>query len=170
MNTRELIVGLLVSALLFSGIGTVIGYDASTPYSNYIEWEVSSDTSFTVDVAAGQTFCVFAPATKNSTYVNATGQSSGTPIFTVTNSGNVDLDFKCNVTTAKPAWAVLMVSKTFDASGSDIFDTTLVAFNTSAPMGSVTPMYIWTNVTNAPVGTGVDATHNRTMQIWSVAS
>ena len=171
MRTRKFIVGLLVSALLLSGIGMVAAiYDASSPYSNYVEWTIASDTAFTVSVAAGETKCVFAPASKTETYVNATGQSDGTPIFTVTNAGNVNLDFKCNLTAAKPAWAVIMVNDTFGHVGADTFDTTLQTFNTSVAMGDSSPLYLWTNVTNAVAGTGADATHNRTIQIWSAAS
>lgn len=169
MRTRELIVGLLVSALLLGGIGSVVASDASSPYSNYVEWTIASDTTFTVSVAAGQTRCVFAPASKTETLVNATGQSSGTPIFTVTNAGNVNLDFKCNLTTAKPAWAVILVNDSFSGSR-QTFDTTLQTFNTSVAMGDSSPLYLWTNVTNAVEGDGGDATHNRTIQIWVAAS
>ena len=165
MEARKVVVGLLVAAVLFLGMGTAIAYDASTPYSNFVDWVISNDTTFTVSVAAGQTKVVFSPASKTETYVNATGQSSGVPIFTVTNAGNCNLDLKCNLTATKPAWAVIMVNDEFVNTGSDEFDTTLVAFNTTVGIGEVSPMYLWTNVTDATPGT-----QNRTLQIHSAVS
>ena len=172
MEARKAIVGLLVMAVLVSGVGLVTAYDASAPYPNYVEWEVSSDTAFTVSVAAGETKCVFQPASKTETYVEPSGQSSGVPIFTVTNAGNVNLDLKCNLTSAKPSWAVIMVNDEYVNSTADEFgaDTSLQTFNSTVGTGEVSPMYLWTNVTDAPAGTGVDATHNRTIQIVSAAS
>ena len=172
MEARKVIVGLLVMAVLVSGVGLVTAYDASAPYSNFVEWEVSSDTAFTVLVGGAQTKCVFQPASKTETLVQPVGQSDGTPMFTVTNAGNCNLDLKCNLTSAKPSWATILVNDAYDSGAADEFgvDTSLQTFNQTVGTGETSPMYLWSNVTDAPVGTGVDATHNRTIQIVSVAS
>ena len=165
MEARKAIVGLLVMAVLVSGVGLVTAYDASAPYSNFVDWVISSDTAFTVSVGGGADKVVFSPASKTETYVEPTGQSSGVPIFTVTNAGNCDLNFSCNLTAAKPAWAVIMVNDEYVNSTSDTFDTAEQTFNTTVSTGDSTPMYLWTNVTDAIAGTA-----NRTIQIHSVAS
>lgn len=165
MEARKAIVGLLVMAVLGFGVGLVTAYDASAPYSNFVDWVISSDTTFTVSEGGGAEKVVFSPASKNETYVEPTGQSSGVPIFTVTNAGNCDLNFSCNLTTGKPTWAVIMVNDEYVNSTADVFNVTEVTFNTTVSAGDSTPMYLWTNVTNAVAGT-----QNRTIQIHSVAS
>lgn len=165
MDIKKIIVGLLVSAVLASGIGVAVASDASNPYSNFVDWVIASDTSFTVSVGGGATKVVFSPASKTETNVEPTGQSSGTPIFTVTNTGNTDLNFSCNLTVAKPAWAIIKVNDEYVNNTADEFDTTAQVFNTTVISGGASPMYLWTNVTNAVAGTA-----NRTIHINSVAS
>lgn len=167
---RKLLVGLLVTAMLISGAGLAVAYDASNPYSNFVDWTIGDDTTFTVSVGGGADKCVFAPASKTETDVEPTGQSDGTPIFTVVNAGNTNLDFKCNLTTAKPSWATIKVNDGYVPHAADTFDTTLQTFNSSVAAGDQTKMYMWTNVTDAAAGSGSDATHNRTLRIYSVAS
>lgn len=170
METRKLLVGMLVSAMLFSSAGLVVAYDSSNPYSNFVEWTIADDTAFSVSVGGGASKVVFAPTSKTENNTEPTGQSDGTPIFTVTNAGNIDLDFKCNLTSAKPTWATIKVNDEYNNVTADTFDTALQTFNTSVSAGDHTAMYLWTNVTDAPGGSGADATHNRTLRIYSVAS
>ena len=171
METRfKLLVGLLVTAMLISGAGLATAYDASNPYSNFVEWTIPSDTAFSVSVAAGQEKAVFAPASKTETDVEPTGQSDGIPIFTVTHMGNINLDFKCNLTTTNQSWAIIKVNDAYVPYDADAFNTTLQTFNISVTPGNSTAMYLWTNVTDAPPGDGGDGTHNRTLRIYSVAS
>lgn len=167
---RKLLVGLLVTAMLISGAGLAVADDASDPYENFVEWTIGDDTTFTVSVGGGAVRCVFAPASKTETDVMPTGQADGTPIFTVVNAGNTNLDFKCNLTSAKPSWAIIKVNDVYVPGSADNFDTTLVTFNTTVVVGDQTAMYLWTNVTDALAGTGSDATHNRTLRIYSAAS
>ena len=166
MRSRKILALFLALVVAGSGIGvSAAAFDSSSPYSNFVDWVIASDTTFTVDIAGGQTKVVFSPASKTEINVEPAGQSDGVPIFTVTNSGNVDLNFSCNLTEAKPTWATIKANDEYANATADDFNITLQLFNASVGVGNYTRLYLWTNVTDAVAGTA-----NRTMQIWSEAA
>jgi len=123
-------------------------------------------------MAAGASTVIFAPASKTENNTEPTGQSDGTPIMTVTNIGNTALNMSCNLTEAKPAWAIIKVSDEYNNYTADTFDIVRQEFNSSVAIGDQTKMYMWTNVSEAVAGDGGDggdATHNRTLRIYSDA-
>ena len=151
--------------VVISGIvSTAIAYDADNPWTGTVKWTIPSDTSFTVTFAGTETQVNFTASSATENLIEPSGQdaSSNTPIITIENTGNANLNFSCNLTSAKPSWAVIKVSNQSDHTTATEFDTTLVLINESVPAGSSTPMYLWTNITNAPAG---DTT--RTLQIES---
>ena len=149
------------------GLGLASAYDADNPWTGTVQWTIPSDTSFTVTFAGSQTQVNFNAAGQNDTLIEPDGQdaSSNTPIITIENTGNLNLNFTCNLTSAKPSWATIKVSNQSDHTTATEFDTTAVVINASVPPGGSTPMYLWSNVTEAPSGTTT-----RTLQINSAAA
>ena len=157
----------IVLGMAMSLVSTAIAYDADNPWTGTVKWSIPSDTSFTVTFAGTQTQVNFTASSTTENLIEPSGQdaSSNQPIITIENTGNTNLDFKCNLTSAKPSWATIKVSNQSDHTTATEFDTTLVLINSSVPAGSSTPMYLWTNITNAPAG---DTT--RTLEIVSEIS
>jgi len=170
MRTGKIVVvGLLVVLALGAIAGVASALDASTPYTGDIKWVVPSDTSFTVSFAGAETSVDFdtdlTGCTQSGVQPNSQNNATSTPIITITNTGNVNLNFTCNLTDAKPSWAVLKVSNTTSYADATDFDTTAVLINATVSSGQSTPMYIWTDVTDAAQGT-----ETKTLQINSEAS
>jgi hypothetical protein len=169
MRTGKIVVGLLVVLALGAIAGAASASDASNPWTGMIRWVVPSDTSFDVSFPGGATEVVFDDNLTNRTQsgVQPDSQNNATnaPIIEITNSGNANLNFTCNLTSAKPTWAVLKVSNTTSYADATEFNTTAVLINATVPSGQSTPMYIWTDVTDAPAGT-----IEGTLQINSEAS
>ena len=157
----------LIAVIVMGGLSNVIAYDADNPWTGTVKWSIPSDTSFTVTFAGSQTQINFTASAKTENLIEPDGQdaSANTPIITIENTGNTNLDFKCKLTSSKPSWATIKVSNQSDHTTATEFDTTLVLINGSVPMGSSTPMYLWSNITNAPAG---DTT--RTIEIDSQIS
>ena len=166
MIRKELITVLIV-AIIMGGLGNVIAYDADNPWTGTVLWSIPGDTSFTVTFAGTETQVNFTASSATENLIEPSGQdaSSNTPIITIENTGNTNLNFSCNLTSAKPSWATIKVSNQSDHTTATEFDTTLVLINESVPAGQSTPMYLWSNITNADAG---DTT--RTLMIVSEAS
>jgi len=168
MKTRNTLLGMFVIAFAMCSV-MVSAYDADTPYTVTMQWIVPSDTSFTVSLAGAETTIDFDDnvVDKDSKYVQPDSQdnSTSTPIAEITNTGNQNLDFSCNLTATKPSWAVLMVNNATDLATATTFDTTAVTIQDNVAAAATVDMYLWTNLTNADAGTT-----SRTFQINSVAS
>jgi len=152
---RKVLITALIAAIVIGGLGmSVNGYDADNPWTGTVLWSIPSDTSFTVTFAGTQTQINFTASDKTQSLIEPDGQSasSSTPIITIENTGNTNLNFSCNLTSAKPSWATIKVSNQSDHTTATEFDTSLVLINESVPAGSSTPMYLWSNITNADAG------------------
>jgi len=149
---------LYLEVVTFSGTT----YDSSNPFSTIVLWSIPSDTTFTVTLAGGETEVVFTATstTQNLIEPNSQDASSNQPIITITNDGNVNLNFTINLTSAKPSWAVIKVSNQSDHTTATEFDTERVVINSSVPPSGSTPMYLWTNITSAT------SDETRTFKIW----
>ena len=157
----------IAAMVVISGIAsTAIAYDADNPWIGTVKWSIPADTSFTVTFAGSQTQINFTASDKTQNLIEPDGQdaSSNTPIITITNTGNTKLTFTCELTSSKPSWATIKVSNQSDHTTAIEFDTTGQPFAVNISAGSSTPMYLWTNITNADAG---DTT--RTLQIDSWA-
>lgn len=161
---KKILVSLIVAAIVVSGVGTAIAYDASNPWTGTVLWSIPSDTSFTITFAGAQTQVNFSASSANATNLEPTGQdaANNTPIIYVENTGNTALNFTTNLTAAKPTWATIKVSNETDNTTATEFDTAKVVVNASAPVGANTTMYLWTNISS---GTSGDTT--RTLGIYS---
>jgi len=146
----------------FSSESSETTYDSSNPFSTIVLWSIPSDTAFTVTLAGGETEVVFTASSTTQSLIEPDSQdaSSNQPIITITNNGNVNLNFTINLTSAKPSWAVIKVSNQSDHTTATEFDTVRVVINSSVPPGGSTPMYLWTNITSAT------SDETRTFKIW----
>ena len=141
--------------VVVSGLAsTTVAYDSNNPWTGTVKWSIPADTSFTVTFAGSQTQINFTASGKTDTLIEPDGQNAAaeTPIITIENTGNTDLDFRCKLTSSKPSWATIKVSSQNDHTTATEFDTTYTLIYASALPGSSTPMYLWSNVTNAPAG------------------
>lgn len=170
MRISKIFVGILIATIVMaSGIGAVSAYDASTPYECTLQWIVPSDTVFSISFA-GSEFSVdfdtnLNSATQSGVQPDGQNNATNTPIITISNDGNVALNFTCNLTEAKPAWATLKVNNETSYTGATSFNTTQVVINSSVAIGQDTDMYIWTDVSSATQGiTG------RTLRISSASA
>jgi len=161
------VIAVLFVIAIVAGVGLASAYDADNPWTGTVQWTIPSDTSFTVTFAGSQTQVNFNAAGQDDTLIEPDGQdaSSNTPIITIENTGNLNLEFTCNLTSSKPSWATIKVSDEPDHTTATEFDTTAVVISSSVAPGESTPMYLWSNVTDAPSGTTT-----RTLQINSAAA
>ena len=157
---------MVATIVVTAGIsGTAIAInDADNPWTGIVLWSIPSDTTFSVTFAGTETQVNFTASAKTENLIEPSGQNAAgsTPIITIENTGNTNLNFSCNLTAAKPSWAVIKVSNQSDHTTAKEFDTTLVLINESVPAGSSTPMYLWSNITDA-----VEGDTERTLQIES---
>ena len=154
--------------VVVSGIAsTAIAYDANNPWTGTVKWSIPADTSFTVTFAGSQTQINFTATSKTQSNIEPDGQNAAanTPIITIENTGNTNLTFFCNLTSAKPSWATIKVNSGPLADYATEFNTATVTINESVPAGSSTPMYLWSSINNATAG---DTT--RTLMIGSGAA
>jgi len=150
-----------ISAIVISAIvviagiaSTAIAYDADNSWVGTVLWSIPSDTSFTVTFAGSQTQINFTASSKTQSLIEPDGQdaANNTPIITIENTGNTNLQFYCMLTSDKPSWATIKVSDESDHTTAVEFNTLLAIINTSVPAGQSTPMYLWSNITNAVAG------------------
>ena len=154
--------------VVISGIAsTTIAYDANNPWTGTVKWSIPADTSFTVTFAGSQTQINFTASGKTEGQIEPDGQdaSANTPIITIENTGNTNLDFKCNLTSTPPSWGTIFVNDQPDYNNAVTVDTNQVTINSSVPAGESTPMYLWTDIIDAPAGTTT-----RTLMITSEQS
>lgn len=161
----KIVTGFLIAVLT---VGVVLGADASNPYVGTIKWDIPTDTSFSVSFSGGETQINFIATTKNDTLLEPSGQdaSADTPILTITNEGDTNLNFTCNLTDAVPSWATIKVSNTSDHTNAYEFSNGAPAIiNASVPPSQSTKMFLWTNLTNAEAGNTT-----RTLKIYSAVA
>jgi len=166
MKNKILVAGLIV-AMVLGAVGSAAAvYDASTPWTGTVKWIVPSDTAFSITFAGGESTIDFdnnlTSQTQSGVQPDSQNNATSTPIITITNDGNLNLNFTCNLTATKPDWAVIKQNNETSYTGATTFDTTAVVVNASVPASQSTSMYIWTDVTSAPAGTT-----ERTLQINS---
>jgi len=158
---------IVISAIVvISGIAsTTIAYDADNPWTGTVLWSIPSDTSFTVTFAGTETQINFTASSKTQNLIEPDGQdaANNTPIITIENIGNTILTFTCELTSSKPSWATIKVSNQSDHTTATEFDTAGQAFALNITPGSSTPMYLWTNITNATSG---DTTRTLRIDSW----
>jgi len=153
----------LIVAIVMSGLGTTMAYDADNPWTGTVLWSIPADTSFTVTFAGSQTQVNFTASSATETFLEPDGQdaTNNTPILTIENTGNTALDFYINLTSSPPTWAELRGDATPNASNALLIGTSGFAIEVNP--GNSTPLYLWTNITNATAG---DTT--RTLMISSI--
>ena len=158
---------IVISAMVvISGIAsTAIAYDADNPWTGTVVWSIPSDTSFTVTFAGSQTQINFTASSSTQSLIEPDGQdaTNNTPIITIENIGNTKLTFTCELTSSKPSWATIKVSNQSDHTTATEFDTTAQAFAVNITPGQSTPMYLWSNITNADAG---DTTRTLLIDSW----
>ena len=145
---KTVVVGIMVAALIFVGVST----SAAAWYDEGVD-----DTSFSISFAGVETTTDFSDNIISKSVTNAEPDSqdasTNIPIIVINNDGTVYIDVSCNLTTAKPAWAILKVCNTSSVGDATEFNTAATIFATRiAPAGSEN-MYMWTTTTNADSGT-----------------
>jgi len=162
--TKMKFISLIIIAIMMITLTPAYAYDSSNPYTCTIAWSIPSDTSFSASFAGAETQVDFTHSTATENLVEPDSQvaSSSIPILKFINDGNVAQNFSCNLTTAKPSWATILVNDVNSNSTADTFDTTAVTFNTSVAAGDQTSMYLWTNISAATLGST-----ERTLQVNS---
>ena len=160
---RKGLVTALIAAIVMSGLGLTAAYDSNNPWTGTVLWSIPSDTSFTVTFAGSQTQINFTASSATETFLEPDGQdaTNNTPILTIENTGNTALDFYINLTSSPPTWAELRGDATPNASNALLIGTSGFAIEVNP--GNSTPLYLWTNITNATAG---DTT--RTLMISSI--
>lgn len=145
----------LVSLLAIVGMTGVYAYDADNPYTVTMNFIVGADTSFTVDLAGAETTIDFNPSTLSSKEVEPDSQSAtgSTPILTITNTGNTNLDFKHGLTTAKPSWVAISWNTANSVNWGQTLTDTFTTVDTSVASSGTVDVYLWANFTSADAGT-----------------
>lgn len=158
MNTKRKIVVASIVAVMAMGMlfPMVSAYDASNAYTCTIQWEVPSDSTFSIAFAGAESSVDFDDNLTSGTQLGVQPDSqnneTSTPIITISNDGNVVLNFTCNLTAAKPAWATLKVNNETTYADATTFDEAAVTVNATVAIGQDTDMYIWTDVSSAAGG------------------
>jgi hypothetical protein len=159
---------LLIGLLIVTSMSGIYAYDSANPYTVTMNFIVGADTSFTVELAGSETSIDFNPASLNSKEVEPDSQNAGasTPILTITNTGNTNLDFTHKLTAAKPDWVVISYNNDTNTVnwGKTLTDEVSNVEQTVASSGEV-KVYMWANFTSALAGTTA-----RTYQINSTVS
>jgi hypothetical protein len=169
MRTKIKIMALLVLIMSIITIVPALAYDADNPASYTVNYIIPSDTAFTVTLAGAETTMDFNPSTANDKYVQPDAQNNATSTAwaVIQNTGNVNQNFKTNLTAAQVSWAVVTISNATDMSGSitlSATEQTPTGWSTVIPTASV-KLYAWANFTSAAGGTT-----SRTIRIASAAS
>ena len=166
MEINKIVVGLIIAVAL---CGVASAFDANTPWTGTVQWVVPSDTTFSITWASGETQVDFddnlTSQTQSGVQPDGQNNATSTPIITIDNDGNQALNFTCNLTAAKPTWAVIKTNNETSYSGATTFDTSAVTVNASVAIAQSTDMYLWTDVTSA-----VQGSTSRTLQINSATA
>ena len=152
---KSKIMTLLLGFMFMFGMAGVYAYDASTPYTVTVNYIVGEDTSFTIALAGVETTIDFNPTTLNDKEVEPNSQvaETSTPILTITNTGNVNLDFSRGLNTTNPAWVVLSMNNANSVDWTQIVNDTFVDGDTVIASASTSEWYFWANFTAADSGT-----------------
>lgn len=161
------IFAILTGLMLMFGFAGVYAYDSASPYTVTVNYIVGQDTSFTVALAGAETTIDFNPADLNSKEVEPDSQNAGgsTPMLTITNTGNVNLDFSRGLNTTNPAWVVLSMNTANTVDWTQIVNDTFVVADSSVAAAGTSEWYLWANFTSAAAGTT-----QRLLQVNSTAS
>lgn len=164
---KKKILMLVVGLFLVTCIASVYGFDASSPYTVTMNFVVGADTSFTVGLAAAESTIDFNPVDANAKEVEPDSQnaSTSTPMVTITNTGNVNLNFTHELNTTKPSWVNISWSTDNTVDWTQFLDDTYSEVNTSVPSSETETIYFWSNFTSA-----VEGTTQRLYQINSTAT
>lgn len=152
---RKLYLSLILMSLALTSFA--FAYDSTTPYDVTMKWIIPSDTTFTVDLCGAETTIDFNDnvVDKDSKLVEPDCQNAnlGTAIATITNTGNVNLNFTTELTTAKPDWAILLIGSTnVSGTASEVSNSAVFLAGDIATSGTAS-VFAWTNLTNAVAGT-----------------
>lgn len=163
---NKLLTFVMISMFML-GIGSVYAYDADTPYTVTINYIIGADTSFTVELAGEETTIDFNPATIDSKEVEPDSQVAltNTSMLTITNTGNVNLDFPRAINATNPAWAVLSMNTVNTTDWTQLINDTFVDGDTAIAPASESNWFFWANFTDAVYGTDT-----RLLQINSTQS
>ena len=152
MNKRQI---LLVALALMLNMAVAIAYDSGTPYTVTMNFIVPSDTTFTVALAGVEVTIDFNPADKDSAQVEPDSQTNVTAMVTVTNQGNVGMDYNCDLTVTKPTWVTLKGNNAYNYGTATIFDNGnayTFALNVTS-FGGTADLWLWADFVNASGGT-----------------
>lgn len=149
MNTK--IIALLIASVVLIGM---TGLVAAHNEQKTLQWDVATDTAFTVTFEGVETTIDFTCTSQTQNLVEPDSQNAAgtTPIIVLENTGNAILNMTCNLTTAIPAWATLKVSNESTHGDANEFDQIATLINASLKIGHSTDMYLWTNISSAPSG------------------
>lgn len=162
---KKIILGLM-GIFLVTVMSLALAYDQSTPYSATMKWIVPSDTTFTVSLCGAETTIDFDTNLTSSTQVqvepDCQNAPAGIPIMNITNSGNINMNFTCNLTAPSPSWAYLYVNNNSNFLTAKIVNVTAVTIANGVATSGTSLVYVWTNVTNA-----VQGTTTKTFEVFS---
>jgi len=147
----------VIASVLTATIMPVLGYDQNNPATYTINYIIPSDTTFVITLTgAGQTMD-FNPQNGNNKSVEPVYQNASInqPWATITNNGNVNLNFSTNLTAPNPTWVTLSIASdpamTDKVTVTDI-ETAPSGWN-NVPKGSSVNLYSMADFTGAPQGT-----------------
>lgn len=148
----------LMSAMVFSmifGISGVSAFDTDNPYTVNMNFIIGEDTSFTVSLAGAETTIDFNPTTKDSKEVEPDSQAMGTstPMVTITNAGNVALDFSHKVNETLPAYVDVSYDTDVTVDWAKTLSDAYTTITTSVAASGTADVYYWANFTDADAGT-----------------
>lgn len=150
-------------------VSLVAAYDAGVPYTITMKWIIPSDTTFSVAPCGAETSIDFDDNAVNSTDAgvepDCQDASVPTPMFVITNDGNLNLNFSCCLSATKPAWSTLYVSNDSNYAAATTFDTANVTIADNVASAATADVFIWTDYASATAGTT-----ERTWQLVSEAS
>ncbi len=152
---KEKISTILIGLMFIFGIAGVYAYDSSSPYTVTMNFIVGADTSFTVALAGAETTIDFNPSTSSSKEVEPDSQnaSTSTPIATITNTGNVAVNFTQKMNETNPTWVNVSYSNVNVVNWSQTILATYSTINTSVASSGTSAVYMWANFTSADSGT-----------------
>jgi len=146
----------LMIGLMFGTMG-VIAYDVNNPYTVDMNFIVGQDTSFTVSLAGSETTIDFSPATKDSKEVEPDSQSATgtTPIATIANTGNVNLDFTHKVNQTMFADVKVTYNNANTINWDNLLTSDYSTIETAISPAGESTLYLWANFTDSSAGTRV---------------
>lgn len=135
----------------------VMASDSVTPYTTVVKWTIPSTTTFTVTICSGASDIHFQNNLTSPTQAwvqpDCQNNASSTPMLTIVNDANQNLNFTGFLNASIYSWAQLFVNNDTDTVSSiEITGTSPTFIFGHLPSGNSSSLYFWTNVTDAPVG------------------